>query len=379
MFIFFIVFFLVYGSLNYYIFIRGWQALSAFPTLRMFYLAAFIFLASAYILSRVLADYIPPLLYDILIWPGSFWFAFMAYFLWAVIDIDLFRLVCHIFNITPAFIYKNYELTKQVTMLVVIVIVSVVVFFGYLNTRNLVVNTFDTTLPKGDGKLNELNVVVASDIHASPVNDGKLLKSIVNRINSLNPDIILLPGDIVDDKPKILLERNIGGEFRNLKSKYGTYAITGNHEFINGAEESVKYMRDFGINVIRDSSVLIDNSFYVIGREDRSKNSQWGKRKDLSQLVQELNKNYSTILMDHTPFNLEEAEQNGISLQFSGHTHHGQIFFGNLITQMVYELSWGYLKKGNTQYYVTCGAGTWGPPVRTGSVSEIVNFKIKFK
>jgi predicted MPP superfamily phosphohydrolase len=379
MIIFFAIILALYGSINYYIFIRGWQALSAHPTLRIYYLVFFVFAALAYLLAKLLADYMPSLMYDIFLWVGSFWFAFMAYFLLAVIDIDIFRLVCHIFNLSPAFIYKNYEMAKQVTMLVVIIVVSVVVLLGYLNTRNIVVNTTNTTLPKGAGKLDELNVVMVSDIHISPVNDGKLLTAIVDKINSLNPDIVLFAGDIVDDKANILKERNIGSEFGNLKSKYGTYAITGNHEFIIGADDCVSYIKEFGINVLRDSSILIDDSFYIIGREDRSKNTFNSKRKDLPELMKSVQKNYSTILLDHTPFNLEEAEQNGISLQFSGHTHHGQIFFGNLITQLVYELSWGYLKKGNTQYYVSCGVGTWGPPVRSGSQTEIVNFKIKFR
>ena len=92
-----------------------------------------------------------------------------------------------------------------------------------------------------------------------------------------------------------------------------------------------------------------------------------------------VDKNYPVILLDHTPFKLEDAENNGVSLQLSGHTHHGQMFPLNLITKMIYEVSWGYKKKGDTQYYVTSGAGTWGPPVRTGSKSEVVNIKIKFE
>lgn len=87
---------------------------------------------------------------------------------------------------------------------------------------------------------------------------------------------------------------------------------------------------------------------------------------------------YPKILLDHTPFNLNEAIENNIDIQLSGHTHHGQIFPGNLITPLIYEISWGYKKKANTHFYVTSGAGTWGPPVRIGSKSEIVKIKIKF-
>ena len=125
---------------------------------------------------------------------------------------------------------------------------------------------------------------------------------------------------------------------------------------------------------------MIDSSFYLIGREDRSISQFNGKqRKSLQDILENVQLGFPKILLDHTPFKLEEAEQSRIDLQLSGHTHHGQIWPGNIITKMIYELSWGFKKKGNTNYYVSSGAGTWGPPVRTGSSSEIVNVRIKFQ
>ncbi len=133
---------------------------------------------------------------------------------------------------------------------------------------------------------------------------------------------------------------------------------------------------------------FIDSSVYIVGREDVSMNSFTGrKRKSLEEIMSSINSDHPKILLDHTPVKLEQAEKQGIDLQFSGHTHHGQIWPANIITNMIYEISWGYKlsksgsdgKKGNTHYYVTSGAGTWGPPVRTGSKSEIVNIKITFK
>lgn len=87
---------------------------------------------------------------------------------------------------------------------------------------------------------------------------------------------------------------------------------------------------------------------------------------------------HPVILMDHQAFRLEEAESNGIDLQLSGHTHHGQLWPFNFITKKVYELSWGYKKKGKTHYYVSSGVGTWGPPIRTGNRPEIVNIRLRF-
>jgi predicted MPP superfamily phosphohydrolase len=379
MLIFFSIFFTVYSAVNYYIFIRGWQALALYPHLRIYYSFIFIFFALSYIIARIFSASLPSIIYDILLWCGSFWFAFMLYFFLTIICLDFFRLIVSIFNFKPEFIYTDYDKAKFITSVIILVVVSIIIFAGYINTRTIDIKTINLELPKGKGKLNELNVVLTADFHLTPVNDGKLLSKIVGKINELNPDIVLMPGDIVDDKVSILKRKSIGNQFLNIKTKYGVYASTGNHEFITGVEEAVSYIEKVGIHVLSDSSILIDDSFYIIGRDDRVKFQFTGKeRKSLKEIMAAVDKNYPSILLDHTPLNLEEAEQNNIGLQLSGHTHHGQLFPANLITSLIYEVSRGYLRKGNTQYYVTAGVGTWGPPVRTGSSSEIVNIKIKF-
>lgn len=377
--LFFIIFFTVYTTLNYYVFIRGWQFLASYPTLKIPYTFLFIIIAYGYVLAKMLYRFLPPSMYDIIIGVGAIWFAFLAYFIISLLLIDIMRLLNSWLNFFPTLINNNYETVKNITGLSVILIVSLIVFLGNLNKRDIKIKELEIDLPKGNSKISELNVVMASDIHLSPIDGEKLLSRIVEKMNSLNPDIILLAGDIVDDKAVILNQRNIGESFKRLKPRYGVYSINGNHEFINEVESSVKYAEQFGIKFLRDSYELIDSSFYVIGREDSSMIQFTGKqRKSLNEIVKNLDQEYPRILLDHTPFKLEQAEQNGIDLQLSGHTHHGQIWPANIVTSMIYEISWGYLKKGKTHYYVSSGAGTWGPPVRTGSSSEIVNIKIRF-
>ena len=219
---------------------------------------------------------------------------------------------------------------------------------------------------------------MAGDIHLSPINDEKFLANIVEKINSLNPDIVLFPGDIVDDKAEVLKRLNIGKSFKKIKSKYGVFASNGNHEFINGVEDADSFMRENGIEVLRDTMVTIDDAFIISAREDITINNFTNKnRKSLESILNGVDRSYPIILLDHTPVKLDHARKNGIDLQLSGHTHHGQMWPGNIITNLIYEISWGYKKVENTQYYVTSGAGTWGPPVRTGSRSEIVNIKVK--
>lgn len=378
--LFFTIFFTVYTALNCYVFIRGWQALASYSYLRPYYIVVFVLVAYGYVFSKLLYKLLPPLVYDIWLGVGAIWFAFLINFILTLLLIDIFRLFDLWFHFLPAFIQKDYELTKKIIAVIVIAVVGLIVFLGNLNKRDITVKTLELQFSKGDGKLSELNVVVASDLHLSPIDGERLLTKIIDKMDSLNPDIILLAGDIVDDKAEILEQRKIGESFRRLNPKYGIYTINGNHEFINGVDASVNYAEHLGMKVLRDEYVIIDSSFYLIGREDVSMKSFTGKnRKTLKEIISSINTNHPKILLDHTPVKLEQAEKNGIDLQFSGHTHHGQIWPANIITNMIYEVSWGYKKKGDTHYYVTSGAGTWGPPVRTGSKSEIVNIKVTFK
>jgi len=377
--LFFTIFFTVYTALNYYIFIRGWQALHSLPWLKPLYFIAFIVAAYGYIFAKLLYKILPSIIYDIWLGIGAIWFAFFVYFILFLVGLDIIRLLESFFHFLPKCIYNNFEQTKKITAIVVIALVGLIVFLGNLNKRDITIKTLNLTLPKGSGKLNEINVVMASDLHLSPIDGERLLSKIIDKINSLNPDIILFAGDIVDDKASILKERGIGESFKKLNPKYGIYSITGNHEYINDVEPSIKFMEEYGMKVLRDSYELIDSSFYIIGRDDVAMKQFTGKeRKLIEGIISTIDSDHPKILLDHTPVRLVQAEKNGIDLQLSGHTHHGQIWPGNIITDMIYEVSWGYLEKGKTRYYVSSGAGTWGPPVRMGSKSEIVNIKIKF-
>ncbi len=377
--LFFSIFFALYAALNYYICVRGWQALQIAPQFRIYYLVIFIFAALSYLVTKFFTKFLPDFMYDIMIWIGSFWFAFMMYFFLAIILIDLFRLANMQFHFLPAVLYHNYLQSKAITGVAVAAVVSIIVAAGYFNTRNIQVKTLELSLPQKNSNLKSINAVLVSDIHLSPMDNEKFLSKIVDKINSLNPDIVFIAGDLFDDSAEILTKRNIGPALFKLKPKLGVFACTGNHEFINGIDSACAYIRSHGITLLRDESVKIGNSFYIVSRDDRAIRQFNGtKRKSLAEVMEGIDNSLPVILMDHTPLGLEEAEVNNIDLQLSGHTHHGQIFPANLITKMIYEQSWGYFKKNNTQYYVSCGAGTWGPPVRIGSRSEIVNLKIKF-
>jgi len=328
---------------------------------------------------KIFAEKLPAYIHDPLLWLGSFWFAFLLYYVLFLFLIDLTRLGDHFFHFLSASLRDPSPLTKLYTGIIICSTVFLIVAAGFINRTNFKIKTLELNIPKKESMLNELNLVMFSDLHLSPINNEKFLGDIIDRVNSLNPDIVLLPGDIVDDKAAILSRNRIGGSFRKLRPKYGVIACTGNHEFINNADSAVKFMEEFGIKVLRDKAINVENAFYVIGREDRNGNNFSGKRrKSLSDLLTTCSENLPKILLDHTPVQLNDAVKNKIDLQLSGHTHNGQMFPLNFITKMIYEISWGYLKNELTQFYVSSGVGTWGPPIKLASDAEIVNIRIKF-
>jgi predicted MPP superfamily phosphohydrolase len=150
--------------------------------------------------------------------------------------------------------------------------------------------------------------------------------------------------------------------------------VTGNHEFYGGREKE-SFFRNAGIILLCDSLIRIDDSFYLAGRFDQ----HFRHRKTLNDLFESDSMDLPLILIDHRPTELQEVSLTAADVQFSGHTHDGQMFPINLITSIIYDLSHGYKKIGNTHFFVTSGLRLWGPQVKTSGKSEIILVDIRFK
>ncbi len=370
----------IYGIGNVYVFYHGLQALNGYQWIKPYYIIVFIFLAFSYIAARLLQSYNFNGISNALLLIGSFWLAALLYFFLITVMFDLLRVVNHFITIFPAFVNFNYEKTKLAVFILSLTSVSALLTYGYYNAKNPVVNNIELNISKENSKELVLNAVVVSDIHLGPLSSGKWFDDIVERINSLNPDIILLVGDVIDEDIKPVLEKNLGDHLLNLKSKYGVFAVTGNHEYIGGIEPAVKYLTDHNITVLSDTAVLVNNQFYLAGREDKDIERFTGrKRKSIEQIMEEVDNKFPVVLLNHQPAQLDELTSKGIDLSISGHTHHGQFFPNNLVTNLIYEVSTGLVNKYGTWIYVSTGLGTWGPPVRIGNKPEIVNFIINNK
>jgi len=370
----------VHFLVNFYIFTRGWQSLSMFPAIRPYFLALIIILFLSYILARVAEPYIGYPAANVFNWIGSFWFAAMLYFFLFILFIDIFRLFNHWFHFFPAVFFTDYARTKFITMLCTSGLVVGLITYGFINASVVRITNLKIPVSKKAGTLKSLHVVMLSDIHLGTIIGPKKLSNIVAKVNALSPDIVLLAGDVVDENIRHVIKQNLGVQLENIKSKYGVFAITGNHEFIGGVDPAVAYLEKHKVKFLRDTAILIDSAFWIAGRNDKDMKRFTGKdRKPLEAILKEVDKKYPVILLDHQPFNLEQAAANGANVQFSGHTHNGQMFPLSLITRAIYKPDWGYKKIVDCHFYISCGVGTWGPPVRIGNFPEIVSAELTFQ
>lgn len=211
----------------------------------------------------------------------------------------------------------------------------------------------------------EKKVVMLSDLHLGYHITRKEFARWVDIINAEHPDLVLIGGDIIDISVRPLELENVAEEFHRLEAP--VYACLGNHEYYASEPKAKKFYNEAGVVLLRDSVANVDG-INIIGRDDRSN----PHRKPLSELMRNVNQSSYTILLDHQPYHLEEAEKAKIDFQFSGHTHDGQVWPVSWITRSIYEKSFGYTKKGKTEYYISSGIGIWGAKFRIGTRSEYV-------
>jgi hypothetical protein len=366
----------IYSFANIYIYLKGYNSIEAFQNYRLWYLIIFVALASAFIFGKIIEARHSSVLSDILNVIGGFWMAFMLYgFLFLFIS-DIIALALRIAGLVNS---SNIMIFRKWSYLITLFITFVLITGGFVNALIPHVKSYDITINKPAGGLNDIRIAAVSDIHLGSIIRKRSIRMLSEILKKQEPDLVLLLGDIVDGEIGPVLRDDLLKYFTCPKCNDGLYAITGNHEFIGGAKRTIPYIESKGIRILKDEVVTIEGGIQLIGRLDRDSKRFYGKeRKSLGELVTNIDTSKPVILLDHQPFELSESEKYGIDLQLSGHTHNGQMWPLNYLTAKIYELSYGYLKRGDTHYIVSSGFGIWGPRIRLGSRSEILIINIKF-
>ena len=227
-----------------------------------------------------------------------------------------------------------------------------------------------------------LKLGVITDMHLGRLLTAGRLGRAVELLAPEQPDAILYVGDIIDDHIKLDAEATAAA-LAVAQPRLGHWAVPGNHEYISGSiDKSLDFLRAVGMHVLRDQWAVVDNSFVLAGRDDLSKPGFTGiQRGSMEEILSDLPEQYRSlplVVMDHQPAAIDEARSAGAALMLSGHTHNGQLWPFNFVTELRYENPLGLLTKGDFHSIVSAGTGTWGPPLRTTGRAEVLLVTVHF-
>ncbi|MFC9433092.1 metallophosphoesterase [Nocardia sp. NPDC057030] len=212
-----------------------------------------------------------------------------------------------------------------------------------------------------------MRIAVVSDIHLGPILGRGFAERVVATINGTQPDLIAVVGDLVDGSVEHL--RSAVEPLSRLTARHGAYFVTGNHEYFSGAEEWIEHVRELGLHLLANSRVELP--YFDLAGVNDLQGKRIGQGPDFTAALGNRDLARTAVLLAHQPVQIHDAVEFGVDLQLSGHTHGGQVWPGNLIAGLANPTVAGLERYGDTQLYVTRGAGAWGPPVRVGAPSDI--------
>lgn len=345
----------LYVGGNLYIYLRMFQAVATLHlTLRvvlsiLFWIMAFALFAAIAMRDTTLPDFVQRAMFSV----GSVWMVFVLYMVLATLVVDALHLAY------PAFSHRVwYALAATLVLLA----------GGYINYRMVRIERQTIDIAKGNTSSPQ-RIVAISDVHLGYGTTRRDLARYVDKINSLEGDVVLIVGDLIDNSVKPVEREDMCAEFARLRAPEGIYMVAGNHEYISGLDDVERYLATTRVHLVRDSVVTLGSDIQLLCRDDRSNR----RRMSIEELVAKADATKPMILLDHQPYDIATSAATGaIDLHLSGHTHRGQVWPLNWLTDAMYDQSYGYRKWGAMHAYVSSGLSLWGPPFRIGTHSEIV-------
>ena len=388
---FFLAFMVVVFATTFYVAWHIWRLVPSGWFLRLVIVGLFLAWMASFFIGFAFLERVPYRAAIPLYQIGNTWLIAFLYLALAFIILDILSL-CHL--LPKGFLKESWTMLGAIAGVVTLLLLA-----GSIHYRNK--HREELTLETSKPLEKPLTVVLASDLHLGYHNRKAELGRWIDLFNAENPDLVLIGGDIIDRSLRPVIRDNYASEFKRLSAPIWT--VLGNHEYYSDVEGSEKFFKDAGISLLKDS--YIDTlGIRVVGRNDRSypcRPALWEilpKEKSVPEASSTIGSLRSapypgkcppmvdlppdkpfTILLDHQPYNLEEAEEAGIDFQFSGHTHRGQVWPISWITDAMYEKAWGHHQRGATNYYVSSGLGIWGAKIRIGTRSEYLVLHINSK
>ncbi|MBU2560666.1 MAG: metallophosphoesterase [Nanoarchaeota archaeon] len=348
--IFFVIFFTIYLAMHFYVFWRMSYLLSI--SRNVWFYVVMIALALSFPVTSFVERFIDGPVCRLLYTLAATWLGALFLMLFILLVYEVVRLFV---KISPA-----------AAGITVLSLTLIIVIYGILNAVPIRVNEINVPVP---GLEDEKTIVQLSDIHIGTIHNSDYLARIVEKTNALNPDMVLITGDFVDGSGRI--DEHSVAPLKDLNPQ--AFFTTGNHEMYEGIGIVTDLLEKTGVKILRNETADY-KGVQIIGIDnpgDRVKDENPALR------GMKIDKAKPSVLMFHPPLGLSDATEAGVNLQLSGHTHAGQIMPFNIFTRMFYRYVCGLYEKDGTYLYVSPGTGTWGPPMRIGSRSEITLIRLK--
>ena len=364
--------FSIYGGVTFYIAIRSYRGIiSFFPGLNVaaYIIICFFFAFSVFMRFMPVSYGLKRLSEKI----GSYWIGIFVYLSILFLMADMIIVISRVIGSIPDTVTQDIRFWSFPA---VVSITAGLMIYGKYNASKLRHVSYDIQTKKSSLS-EEIKIVMIADIHLGVSDGEKNLPLIVENINSLQPDIVCIVGDIFNDDLHLI--RNpvaVIESFKNIRAKYGVYACFGNHDGGKSFNEMVNLLNQSNITLLNDEHAVIDDRLVLIGRMDSRPIGGFDgqKRSDIEHIKDCLDTRLPVIVMDHDPSHIKEYGSEFDVLLF-GHTHKGQMFPINLLTKSIFVTDYGYYRKNpdSPQVIVTSGVSTWGVPVRIGTSNEIVS------
>lgn len=269
------------------------------------------------------------------------------------------------------------QVVRYIAFGVVLVGALIVVGKGLYVVSHPKVKHLSLSTPKQSGSTRDsVRIAFVSDIHIGESIRPRHIRQMVDRIIRQQPDIVLVGGDVFDYYSRYGYDGDIVPLMQDLASEIplGVYVVMGNHDYRADTSQKIEWIKDCHANLLVDTAVLIDHSFYLVGRDDATQRH----RKDAAEIMSEIDHSLPIIYFEHQPNELDLLPTQWVDLALYGHTHDGQIWPFKWVVEAYYPLAYGYERRGNTHFYVSSGVGAAGPAVRVGTSSEIVIVDLQF-
>jgi predicted MPP superfamily phosphohydrolase len=367
--LFLLTFFLLYGGLHLYFFLKVRAACAPGVIVQIILIAILALGMLAPVIVRMSERFGHETLVWFMSWAGYIWMGIMLLFFSAALLLDLYRLLVYAAGYLLRTDISTLLPSARTLFLLPLAVALIIGGYGFFEARQIRTERIEirsAKIPKAEGKI---RIVQISDVHVGILVKGERLAGMLRRVHEAQPDILVSTGDLVDGQLNNMAEAV--AQFRKIQPRYGKFAVTGNHEFYAGIEEAIDFMKQSGFVPLRGEVATIADALDLAGIDDPAIH-RFGLRESRAERdLFSRDGSHFKILLKHQPVVTNNAPGN-FDLQLSGHTHRGQIFPFNLITGRVFPYHSGnYQLADGALLHVNRGTGTWGPPIRFFAPPEI--------